>query len=48
MKGGEIVQRGVAAGPEVARILQTLQSRWITENFPNRTRVEAMLDEELS
>ncbi|MXP25878.1 CCA tRNA nucleotidyltransferase [Altererythrobacter indicus] len=47
MKGGEIVQRGVAAGPEVARILQTVQNRWVTENFPDRARVEAILDEEL-
>jgi poly(A) polymerase len=48
LKGGEIVARGVAAGPEVARILQAVENRWIEENFPGRARVEALLGEELS
>jgi poly(A) polymerase len=48
LKGGEIVERGVAAGPEVARILQAVERRWIAEGFPGRTRVEALLAEELS
>jgi poly(A) polymerase len=47
LKGGEIVARGVAAGPEVARILQAVESRWIAEGFPNRQRVEALLAEEM-
>ena len=47
LKGGEIVSRGVAAGPEVARILRAVENRWIEEGFPARNRVEAMLDEEL-
>jgi len=48
MKGGEIVARGIAAGPQVARILQGIESRWIAEGFPNRTRVEEMLTEAVS
>ena len=48
LKGGEIVARGVGAGPEVARILQAVEARWIAEGFPDRTRVEALLDDELS
>lgn len=47
LKGGEIVARGVNAGPEVARILQTVETRWIDEGFPGRTRVEELLTEEL-
>jgi poly(A) polymerase len=47
LKGGEIVGRGVAAGPEVARILQTVENRWVEEGFPCRERVEEILDEEL-
>ena len=47
LKGGEIVQRGVGAGPEVARILQAVEARWLAEGFPPRERVEALLDEEL-
>jgi poly(A) polymerase len=48
LKGGEIVARGVAAGPEVARILQAVENRWIDEGFPGRSRVEALLAEELA
>jgi len=47
LKGGEIVARGVAAGPEVARILQAVEKRWVGEGFPDRSRVEALLGEEL-
>ena len=39
---GEIVSRGVAAGPEVARILRAVEDRWIAEGFPPRERVEAL------
>ena len=45
LRGGEIVARGVAAGPEVARILQTVESRWLEEGFPGRDRVERLLAE---
>jgi poly(A) polymerase len=48
LKGGEIVARGVAAGPEVARILQAVERRWVAEHFPGRERVEAMLSEEIA
>ena len=48
LKGGEIVARGVAKGPEVARILQCVEKRWVAEQFPDRARVEEMLEEELA
>lgn len=47
LKGGEIVARGVGAGPEVARILRKVERRWIDEGFPGRDRVEAILESEL-
>ncbi len=47
LKGGEIVARGVAAGPEVARVLQSVERRWVAEGFPDSARIEALLDEEL-
>ena len=47
LKGGEIVARGVRAGPEVARILQAVEARWVAEGFPGRERVLALLGEEL-
>jgi poly(A) polymerase len=48
LKGGEIVAGGVAAGPDVARILKAVEDRWIEENFPDRDRVEQLLNQELS
>lgn len=48
LKGGEIVARGVEAGPQVARLLRRVEGRWVEEGFPDRARVEAMLDEELA
>jgi poly(A) polymerase len=48
LKGGEIVARGVGKGPEVARMLQRIEKRWVEEHFPPRERVEQLLEEELS
>jgi poly(A) polymerase len=45
LKGGEIVARGIGAGPEVARLLQAVEARWIAEGFPGRDRVSHILDE---
>jgi len=47
LKGGAIVARGVAAGPEVARILQAVEARWIAEGFPDEDRVAELLDQQL-
>ncbi|KMS59556.1 polynucleotide adenylyltransferase [Novosphingobium barchaimii LL02] len=44
LKGGQIVARGTAAGPDVARILQEVKDAWIEEGFPDEVRVEALLD----
>ncbi len=48
LKGGDIVARGVKAGPEVARVLRAVEARWIAEGFPNERRVSALLDHELA
>lgn len=47
LKGGQIVARGISAGPDVARLLRAIETRWIAEEFPDETRVLQMLDEEL-
>lgn len=47
LKGGAIVARGVGKGPEVARILQAVERRWIAEGFPDYARIDALLTEEL-
>lgn len=48
LKGGEIVARGVGAGPEVARILRRVEAAWIAEGFPDRARTLALLDAEMA
>jgi poly(A) polymerase len=48
LKGGEIVARGVTAGPEVARILREVEDRWVAEGFPGRERVLETLEERLA
>jgi poly(A) polymerase len=46
--GGTIVAQGVKAGPDVARILATVENRWIDESFPDAARCQAILAEVLS
>jgi poly(A) polymerase len=48
LKGGTIVARGVTAGPAVARVLQAVEQRWVTEGFPGAARIETLLNEELA
>lgn len=48
LKGGAIVARGITAGPTVARILQSVEARWVAEGFPDAARIEALLAEELA
>jgi poly(A) polymerase len=47
LKGGAIVARGVTAGPDVAKLLQKIEARWVAEGFPSPDRVNQMLAEEL-
>lgn len=48
LKGGDIVARGVGAGPDVARALRAVEGRWIAEGFPDGLRVVTLLDEYLA
>ena len=45
LKGRDIMARGIAAGPEIARILQSVETLWITEGFPDRERALRLLDD---
>jgi poly(A) polymerase len=47
LKGGAVVSRGVAAGPEVARIMLMIEAHWVAEGFPGPERVQELLDNEL-
>lgn len=48
LKGGEIVARGVGAGPQVAKILRSVEARWVAEGFPDRSRIDEILSDELA
>ena len=45
LKGGAIVARGIEAGPDVARLMQEVEGRWIAEGFPGKKRVDEIADE---
>ena len=47
LKGGDIVARGVAVGPEVARILKAVEAEWVAENFPGAARVAQLVDQKI-
>jgi poly(A) polymerase len=47
LKGGDIVARGVTAGPQVARILRSVEERWVAEGFPEGGRIGELLAEQL-
>lgn len=47
LKGGEIVARGIKAGPKVAQTLRAIEDRWVQEGFPGAPRVAELLDEHL-
>ncbi|MDO9367999.1 MAG: CCA tRNA nucleotidyltransferase [Sphingopyxis sp.] len=47
LKGGDIVARGVAVGPEVARILKAVEAEWVAEDFPDARRVADLVDQKI-
>jgi poly(A) polymerase len=44
LKGGDIIARGLTAGPLVAKTLRTVEQAWIDENFPAKDRVMVLAD----
>ena len=45
--GGDLITRGLRAGPVVAATLQAIERRWIAEDFPDKDRVAAITAEEV-
>ena len=45
INGGDVVARGVTVGPEVSRILKSLEDRWISDGFPGFGRTSELLEE---
>jgi len=48
LKGGRVVARGIAAGPQVARIMHDIEALWVAEGFPDEERVVQLLDDVLA
>ncbi|MGE7206615.1 CCA tRNA nucleotidyltransferase [Sphingomonas sp. NPDC019816] len=44
LTGGALVARGIGKGPEVARLLRQIETRWIAEGFPDESRVAELAD----
>ncbi len=47
LKGGDIVARGIAVGPDVARILKAVEAAWVAEDFPGADRVAELVDQKI-
>ena len=45
LKGGALIERGIAKGPDVARLLREIENQWIADGFPGPERVAQMADE---
>ncbi len=45
--GGDLISRGLSAGPVVAATLQAIERRWISEDFPDEGRVAELAAEEV-
>jgi poly(A) polymerase len=45
LSGGAIVARGVKAGPDVARLLKSVEQQWVAEGFPDTARADAIADQ---
>ena len=48
ISGGQLVAKGLTAGPDVARTLRRIEDRWIAEGFPDAARVGTIADDEVA
>lgn len=46
--GGQLVARGLTAGPDVARALRRVEDRWVAEGFPEADRVDEIAGDEVA
>ena len=45
IKGGDLIARGLRAGPVVAKTLKAIEAAWIEEGFPDQDRAAALTDQ---
>lgn len=48
LTGGALIERGLPAGPAVAATIQAIERRWVEEDFPGGSRLDAIVAEELA
>jgi poly(A) polymerase len=48
VSGGMLVARGLAAGPDIARMLRAIEEQWIAEGFPDAARAGEIADQIVS
>ena len=46
--GGALIKRGLAEGPQVARTLKSIESRWVDAGFPSGPEFDAIVTEALA
>ncbi|HMS19392.1 CCA tRNA nucleotidyltransferase [uncultured Sphingorhabdus sp.] len=45
VKGGDLIAKGLRAGPVVAKTLQAIERQWVAESFPAESRVREIADQ---
>jgi poly(A) polymerase len=45
VKGGDLITRGLTAGPVVAKTLKSIEAKWIAEGFPDDARTTMLTDQ---
>jgi poly(A) polymerase len=45
IKGGDLIARGLSAGPVVAKTLKAIEVAWIEADFPGADRAEILTDQ---
>ena len=48
VRGGQLIERGLPQGPEVAKTLQAIERRWVDAGFPRGQELELIVNEELA
>ena len=46
--GGDLIARGIAKGPAVAKTLRRIEQRWVEQSFPSGDALEAIVSDEIS
>jgi poly(A) polymerase len=45
VSGGDLIKRGLTAGPDVARLLKAVEEAWIAADFPDRAKTLEIADQ---